>query len=431
MKTSFGLTLMAVLVCLLILPTASTWAEEMNKGQENLVPTNWIAASKTKRATTQKAGVPTKKTLKSDLIVSGIQLTTDNRIKVTIKNKGRGGVPDGAYNKKYGVAVQVTGNNKGWGGYRLFMVDPQKKLKNPGASVSYAGFKRALNPGETLSLKVAIHDPKNTANESSKSNNSLTRRLIAKNTTRVSTQRQQLGHVKNPPRLKPDLTIKMMKITPANPTTADTIRFSAFVHNKGAATAPASKAGIRIGGETYPMVWNKPPITSQSSNAIVRLNQIERAGTYRVMFIADVNDDVDEIKENNNQDFLEFTVTEPPLPDLVVSDITPDSNCFLRVTLTNNGGPIPASVNLNMIRINFTKNGVPYGFNNVNLIDPNCNLCQPNGSVTFTQGTNTGSTGPWVLNKQAVVEVDALNQVTEQNENNNEMTKNTYCPPPN
>lgn len=431
MKTQFRLILIVAFVCLLILSAFSTWADEMDNSRENPVATNWIAAEKTKRTTIQKGGFPTKHTLKSDLIVSGIQLTADNRIKVTIKNKGRGGVPDGAYNKNYGVAVQATGNNKGWGGYRLFMVDPQKKLKRPGASVSYVGFKRALNPGETLTLKVAIQDPKNTANESSKSNNSLTRRLVAKNTSRAAAQRQQLGHVKNPSRLKPDLTIKMMKITPANPTTADTIRFSAFVHNKGVVTAPASKAGIRIGGETYPMVWNKPPITSQSSNAIVRLNQIERAGRYRVMFIADVNDDVDEFNENNNQDFLEFTVSEPPLPDLVVSDITPDSNCFLRVTLTNNGGPIPASVNLNMIRINFTKNGGPYGFNTVQLIDPNCNLCQPNGSVTFTQGTNTGTTGPWVGNKQAKVEVDALNQVTEQNENNNEMTKFTFCPLPN
>ena len=54
------------------------------------------------------------------------------------------------------------------------MVDLQKKLKRPGTSVSYTGFKRALNPGETLTLKVAVLDPNKTVNDTNKANNTFT-----------------------------------------------------------------------------------------------------------------------------------------------------------------------------------------------------------------------------------------------------------------
>ena len=157
------------------------------------------------------------------------------------------------------------------------------------------------------------------ANTINPKNNTLTQRLESRKPRQISIQRQKYGQVKTPPRLAPDLTITMMKITPAAPTTEDTIRFSAYVTNIGAATAPASKAGIRVGGETHPMLWNKPAITPQSSNAIVRLKRIERPGRYRVTFIADASDAVAESNENNNKKYLEFTVRER-LPDITLKD---------------------------------------------------------------------------------------------------------------
>jgi hypothetical protein len=385
------------------------------------------AAAEKKAASTSTKGLK-RPALKPDLVVSTIQLTPDCRIKVTIKNKGAGAVPQAAYHRTNGAAVQATAKGAGWGGYRLFMVDPSRKLMKPGASVSYVGFKRALAPGEILTLKVAVQDAKNTLNESNRTNNSLTRRLTcAAKPGRATKQTSQLGRQDTPHamRLKPDLTIKTMKIFPASPTTLDNIRFSAFVHNAGAATAGASKVGIKIGGETFPMLFNKPAITAGSSNAIVRLKKLERPGTYWVKFIADVNNDVSESNESNNMDSLKFTVVEPAPPDLTVTNITNDANNCLLYTVKNLGGPIPSTVNRSLIGIRFTKGGIiGYTVTNLNLMDPNCVLCQTNGTITASKCHPGQNSGPWFDCIQAKVEVDYTNKLAETNETNNSMEDN-------
>ncbi|MEN8140677.1 MAG: CARDB domain-containing protein [Thermodesulfobacteriota bacterium] len=110
--------------------------------------------------------------------------------------------------------------------------------------------------------------------------------------------------------MKPDLTVKKMKIEPANPTNQDNIRFSASVHNMGMATAGASKAGIKIGGETFPVKFNQGPITMQSSTAVIRLKKLP-VGKYSVKFIADIDNQVRESNENNNEASLNFAVGLP------------------------------------------------------------------------------------------------------------------------
>jgi CARDB len=121
-----------------------------------------------------------------------------------------------------------------------------------------------------------------------------------------------------------------MKIVPTNPTTLDIIRFSAFVHNVGRATAPASKNGIKIGGETYPMIFSKPPLKIGSTWSIMRLFKLEQPGIYWVKFIADVDNDISELNENNNMVSLKFEVLKPVLPDLTVTSITNNSsNCLV------------------------------------------------------------------------------------------------------
>lgn len=255
-------------------------------------------------------------------------------------------------------------------------------------------------------------------------------------TGQVMTQTPQFKH-DTPPvkRLKPDLTIKTMKIVPTNPTTLDTIRFSAFVHNAGAANAATSKAGIKIGGETFPVLYTKPGITAGASNAIVRTKQLNRPGTYWVKFIADVNNDVGESNENNNTGALKFTVVEPAPPDLTVTNITNNANNCLVYTIKNLGGPIPSTINRNTIGIRFTKAGIiGYTISNLNLMDPNCDLCQTNGTVTATKCHPGLNTGPWFDCIQTKVEVDYTHKLTESNENNNSMEDNALdcgAPPSN
>lgn len=317
MKTFFRFMIVISIVSFMVPLVGSVWAVDIDQEPQLRVPSNWFAVKDARKSSARPTQGMKKPLLRPDLVVSNIQLTADCKIKVTIKNNGPGGVPAAAYHPTKGVIIQATAKGAGWGGYHLSMVDPTKKLKTKGKSVSYVGFKRPLSAGETLTLKVAILDPNNTANESNKSNNSLTKRLSCRRPGKPPIQRQKAAKVKTPGRLKPDLVIKMQKIEPATPTTDDEIRFSAFVHNKGPFTAGASKAGIRIGGETHPRTWNKPAISSLSSNAIVRLKRIERPGRYRVTFIADVDNDVNESNESNNQAYIDFEVTAPPGPTRV------------------------------------------------------------------------------------------------------------------
>lgn len=398
----------------------------------------FVAAAAKQSPRGANAGVLKRPALKPDLVVSAIRLTADCKIQVTMKNMGPGGVPDSAYHQTKGVIVQATAGGTGWGGYRLFMVDPHKKLQRPGASVSYVGFKRALNPGENLTLKVAVLDPNNSVDEANEFNNNLTKRLACPSKAgRVARQAPDLGraHTGRALSLKPDLTIATMKIYPVNPTTLDNIRFSAFVHNAGAADAPASKAGIKIGGETFPVLFTKPAITAGSSNAIVRFKKLERAGTYWVKFIADADQNVNESNENNNIGSLKFTVVEPAPPDLTVTNITNNAGNCLVYTIKNLGGPIPSTINRNTIGLRFTKGGiVGYSISNLNLIDPNCDLCQHNGTVTATKCNPGSTTGPWFDCIQTKVEVDYTNKLAESDESNNSMEDNALdcgAPPTN
>lgn len=165
----------------------------------------------------QLKAVPAKPGKLPDLVVTRIELTIKCKIKVTIKNQGKGGVPSKAYDPLHGVIIQATAGNAGWGGYHLSMIDPARKLKRPGASVSYVGFKRALKAGENLTLKVAILDPNNTVKESNERNNTLTRRLSCKKQSGV-TLNNKLSNIQSSKikkgvlKLLPDLTVTDIKL---------------------------------------------------------------------------------------------------------------------------------------------------------------------------------------------------------------------------
>ncbi|MCP3898250.1 MAG: hypothetical protein GY707_00780, partial [Desulfobacteraceae bacterium] len=130
--------------------------------------------------------VSVKRQLLPDLIVSRIVLVKDCKIKVTIKNIGLAGVPDTGYHMTKGAAVQMYKNNAPWGGIRLGAIDPAKKLKTPGASVSHIWFPGAANldlgPG-IHSIKVEV-DNNNAVKESNESNNKKTIRLGCKDTVK-------------------------------------------------------------------------------------------------------------------------------------------------------------------------------------------------------------------------------------------------------
>ena len=119
-------------------------------------------------------------TLLPDLTVSEIKLIEECKIQVTIKNIGSAGLPDIAYDRTRGVAIQMYKDGKPWGGIRLFGFDPYKKLMNPGASVSWVWFPLAENlklGSGTHTIRVVV-DMYNIVKESNEDNNERTEKLL-------------------------------------------------------------------------------------------------------------------------------------------------------------------------------------------------------------------------------------------------------------
>jgi len=164
------LSFILMAVCFIFSMASPSWAASKAK---DVTRQNKIIKKTTKKI------APVKKQLLSDLIVSNIVLIKDCKIKITIKNIGQAGVPDIAYHTNKGAVVQMYKNSAPWGGIRLGAIDPAKKLKTPGASVSYIWFPGAANldlgPG-IHSIKVIV-DNNNAVKESNENNNTLTRRL--------------------------------------------------------------------------------------------------------------------------------------------------------------------------------------------------------------------------------------------------------------
>jgi len=282
-----------------------------------------------KEAPPARSDRPDGKSRPSDLVIRHMQKIRKGQIQVTLANIGSGGVPAEAYDRRSSVYVLASSSS---GRERRFLsdIDPHRRLTRPGSTVRFIGFGEVLGRGEGGVVTLSIVDRRKALNESNTRNNSLkgTIRLAGKASgaeaglKRPSEDRQ---------RLKPDLVVRQMTIEPSNPTTADEIRFSAFVSNVGQWTAGASKAAIRIGGETRPAQFSKPAISPGSSEAVVRLGQLDRPGRYRVIFTADASGQVQESNEGNNQAYLEFEVAQAPVsppgqtaaaPDTVAKDVT-------------------------------------------------------------------------------------------------------------
>lgn len=118
-----------------------------------------------------------------DLEVSSIRLIEGCRIEITITNIGTSGVPRAAYHKRRGVGVQMFKDGQPWGGLSLFGVDPSRRLRTPGASVSYVWFPGATNlmlyeGSHTIRVDV---DNNRVLRESNEGNNSRTETLSCVN----------------------------------------------------------------------------------------------------------------------------------------------------------------------------------------------------------------------------------------------------------
>lgn len=111
----------------------------------------------------------------------------------------------------------------------------------------------------------------------------------------------------------PDLTVTGITITPSDPTTANLIEFKAVIKNIGSQVAVPSKAGIRVGREINPKIYNIPELKPGASYVIGRSAKLRRVMNYRVTVTTDIAAQVLERNEKNNIGFKSFRVTFPKL----------------------------------------------------------------------------------------------------------------------
>ena len=107
----------------------------------------------------------------------------------------------------------------------------------------------------------------------------------------------------------PDLVISSLTHSPASPTTADQITFTAVVKNIGTGSAGASTLLFQIGGESSPPTFSVPALAPNATFTVQRQLILGVAQNYTTTATADVNNNVTESDEANNQSTDTFSVS--------------------------------------------------------------------------------------------------------------------------
>ncbi len=156
---------------------------------------------------------------------------------------------------------------------------------------------------------------------------------------------------------KADLVIESYTMNPTNPTTKDTINFTAVVKNIGIGGSEESMLSLRVGGESTPPKYDVPTLTPGDSFTVVRKAVLPIAQGYLSEVIADVDNKVAESNEANNTDTLVFSVQEAPKPDLIIESYTmsPTSpnteDTITFTTVVKNLGPGSSGSSLLSVRV--------------------------------------------------------------------------------
>ena len=163
-----------------------------------------------------------------------------------------------------------------------------------------------------------------------------------------------------------DLVVDSLTHDPSDPTTLDPITITAVVKNMGDVPAGSSTLEINVQGEATPATYSVPALDPLETYQVQREVNLSTADTYQVVATADLNNDVEESVENNNTKQDEIVVSEPLLPDLIITslDYAPDM-AFTSETVTisvevMNAGNEPCTTSTLTILVGAAV--VPYSF---------------------------------------------------------------------
>ncbi len=119
-----------------------------------------IAAVPAKKPTLKMK--PRKKVLPPDLSVEEIKSNKKGRVIVTIKNKGRGFLTAEAYKAKEPF-LELKKGKKTFGKWKLAQIDPAKKLRKPGGTLTWTVPKLHVTRSETIRVEINKYGKKKDA----------------------------------------------------------------------------------------------------------------------------------------------------------------------------------------------------------------------------------------------------------------------------
>ncbi len=214
-----------------------------------------------------------------------------------------------------------------------------------------------------------------------------------------------------------DLVVDSLTHAPANPTTLDTMTFTATVRNNGVGPAPATTLMFKIGGETPgapQTLFPVPALGPGDSFTVQRMEQLTVAQGYINTATADFSDAVTESSESNNTTTDSYVVTVAP--DLVVDSMTNapanpstlDTMTFTATVRNNGVGPAPATTL--MFKIGGETTGAPQTLFAVPALGPGASFtAQRMEQLTVAQGYLNTATADF---SGAVTESDETNNTT-------------------
>jgi subtilase family serine protease len=143
--------------------------------------------------------------------------------------------------------------------------------------------------------------------------------------------------------LYPDLEVAAIDVDPEAVLTGDSVLITVTLHNSGDASAPASHASVTIGDDD-PQTFEVPELAVDSTSELQLRQLFSTEQTVTITARADADNEVEESDEENNSRQRELSVTEKPVPNLVIRSLatTPETpatsdSVTITVTVRNSG----------------------------------------------------------------------------------------------
>ena len=208
----------------------------------------------------------------------------------------------------------------------------------------------------------------------------------------------------------PSADLIVGSITPATTSVQQgtSLSFSYIITDQGSAAAGLNYSAWQVDGKPVPgntLGWDKINALAANSSTSSFTDSISTGnlsfGTHTLWVGADTWNYISEGDESNNWTSVNFTVTAPPLPDLIVSSVTPATTSVQQGTslsfsyVVKNQGTVAAGLNYSAWQIDSKPTtGIYLGWDTVNSLAANTTVSF-NDSIS-TSNLSVGTHTLWV-----------------------------------